>query len=546
VKTLSIFIFSLLILLSGCAKSSQNDFNSFENRLEEWRIRLKMPGFSASILKDKEIVWAKGFGYADIENKIPATENTVYHLASLTKPFASIILMQLVEQGKVNLDDPISRYGIDLKRARDIGMSLATEDEIKVRHLLTHTAQGNPGSYYQYSGFLYGYLDEVISQGSGSSFAELLVTNITQPSRFNHTVPNIEDSVAFSYTGLDSTSFASQCASPYIMDSLYNIIEGNMEGYFGASAGLMSSAIDMASFSIAVQNNDYLKPETWESVFTPTIAVEGDTLPYGYGWFIQNYKGLKIIWHYGFWNTNSSLIMMVPEKGYNFVIMANTNLLSRPFGLGGPDGNVFHSPFAIEFARIFLFDEILPEIDLNLSREELRTKIQDTKNPVYDDLVILDVFALASAYATVGDAEHTAKAYDLYNDLFTKPLPGKFKQENLISEISKVTDFADEGRDFSLAKESEVQLFAIGEGIGSDMYDYGWIENVATGDTLWIMSIENTVHAGGADKNRLIDTTIRLKSGKYRLHFISDDSHSFNRWNSTPPEYAFYGIAIYR
>lgn len=78
------------------------------------------------------------------------------------------------------------------------------------------------------------------------------------------------------------------------------------------------------------------------------------------------------------------------------------------------------------------------------------------------------------------------------------------------------------------------------------MYDYGWIENVATGDTLWKMTMDVTTHAGGANKNRLVDTTILLPAEMYQLKYKSDDSHSFNRWNATPPEFAFYGIALYK
>ena len=88
--------FMIAFLWFGCTEDLQNDFQSFESRLEDWRIRLKMPSISAAIVKDNEILWAKGFGYADIEDQIHATENTIYHLASLTKPFASIILMQMV------------------------------------------------------------------------------------------------------------------------------------------------------------------------------------------------------------------------------------------------------------------------------------------------------------------------------------------------------------------------------------------------------------------------------------------------------------------
>src|SRR5678815_132798 len=86
-----------------------------ETQLESLRQELKIPAYSAAIVKNQKVIWAKGFGYADVENKIPATEHTAYHLASLTKTFASTILMQLVQEGKIKLDDPVSKYGIMLE-----------------------------------------------------------------------------------------------------------------------------------------------------------------------------------------------------------------------------------------------------------------------------------------------------------------------------------------------------------------------------------------------------------------------------------------------
>src|SRR6185437_7658777 len=75
----------------------------FEHVLDAIRQELKIAGMSCAIVKDQKVVWAKGFGYADVENNIPATEHTSYHLASLTKTFASTILMQLVQEGKIKL-----------------------------------------------------------------------------------------------------------------------------------------------------------------------------------------------------------------------------------------------------------------------------------------------------------------------------------------------------------------------------------------------------------------------------------------------------------
>jgi CubicO group peptidase (beta-lactamase class C family) len=104
----------------------------FETLLDSLRQELKIPAYSAAIVKNQKVIWAKGFGYADVENKIPATEHTAYHLASLTKTFASTILMQLVQDGKIKLDDPVSKYGITLEG----------DGVIKVRHLFSHDYYG--------------------------------------------------------------------------------------------------------------------------------------------------------------------------------------------------------------------------------------------------------------------------------------------------------------------------------------------------------------------------------------------------------------------
>src|SRR5687767_3282020 len=154
-------------------------------RLEAWlenlRQELKIPAYSAAIVKDQKVIWAKGFGYADLEKKIPATEHTPYHLASLTKTFGSTILMQLVQDGKIKLDDPVSKYGINLE----------SEGVIRVRHLFSHTSEGNPGERYRYNGNRFAELDKVVQRASGKSFGELLIANILDPLGMNETAPNV-------------------------------------------------------------------------------------------------------------------------------------------------------------------------------------------------------------------------------------------------------------------------------------------------------------------------------------------------------------------
>ena len=77
------------------------------------------------------------------------------------------------------------------------------------------------------------------------------------------------------------------------------------------------------------------------------------------------------------------------------------------------------------------------------------------------------------------------------------------------------------------------------------MYDYGWIEEVEDGRVVGEMTFRMTEHAGGAQKNRLVNTTLVLPAGMYRVHYVSDDSHSFWHWNADPPfEPDMWGITI--
>ena len=119
-----------------------------------------------------------------------------------------------------------------------------------------------------------------------------------------------------------------------------------------------------------------------------------------------------------------------------------------------------------------------------------------------------------------------------------------YKSKNIIAEIVKVTDDKKLEKSFSLSKSGKIRIIAIGEGSRSDMDDYGWIED-KNGNTVWEMTYRKTKEAGGASKNRLYNNTISLEAGNYTLHYVSDGSHSYNSWNSSPPEnQENYGITL--
>src|SRR5687768_6892295 len=188
-----------------------------ETQLESLRQELKIPAYSAAIVKDQKVIWAKGFGYADLENKIPATEHTPYHLASLTKTFGSTILMQLVQDGKIKLDDPVSRYGITLE----------SDGVIRVRHLLSHTSEGNPGERYSYNGNRFAELDKVVQRASGKSFGELLIANILEPLGMDETAPNVPRIVRTKAPNADAVAEAE--IKTAVMDIVNGFNSGNVE-----------------------------------------------------------------------------------------------------------------------------------------------------------------------------------------------------------------------------------------------------------------------------------------------------------------------------
>ncbi|MEJ2049722.1 MAG: hypothetical protein P8Y60_07755, partial [Calditrichota bacterium] len=100
--------------------------------------------------------------------------------------------------------------------------------------------------------------------------------------------------------------------------------------------------------------------------------------------------------------------------------------------------------------------------------------------------------------------------------------------------------------EFILDKDSEVRIYALGEGLHGDMYDYGWIEGVSSGKIVWEMRYRNTERAGGARKNRMVDETVLLKKGKYRVYYETDGSHSFMDWNDAPPRDPInWGITVH-
>lgn len=125
----------------------------------------------------------------------------------------------------------------------------------------------------------------------------------------------------------------------------------------------------------------------------------------------------------------------------------------------------------------------------------------------------------------------------------------QFRKDFLSNAIVKLEDAGDDASlsdGFSLKNDTKLKVYAIGEGGEKEIFDYAWIYDEVKNRIVWKMNWDNTDYAGGAEKNILFDDVISLPAGTYTVHYVTDDSHSFENWNSFPPDDPqFWGVAVF-
>ena len=370
-----------LFLLSACSQTpsnmlskaaDQNQIQFFRDEMDRLRKDYGIPGMAVAVLENQQIVFADGFGYADIENSIPAAADTPFNIASLSKTFAAAILMKLVEEGRLNLDTPIAEtlknsrftysvgtfhgYANICKKIREFSRDPNFEyafllknyrcdrENITIRHHFTHTAHGKPGETYRYNGFLFGFLSLVAEEASGKPYPALLVDHIIGPLEMTNTIPSLTDE--------RRDQILANRAKYYRMGFGGDFEPSNYPVTLSASAGMVSTVLDMAKFDVAMDRNSIVSANSKAIMFSKTISNKGKPLPYGLGWFVQEHAGVKLIWHYG-WapKAYSSLILKIPEQEVTLILFANSEGASANFHLG--KGDVLRSPFAVSFLNVF-------------------------------------------------------------------------------------------------------------------------------------------------------------------------------------------------
>jgi CubicO group peptidase (beta-lactamase class C family) len=626
-RLLVLLMITILVLCSCGAniqKAAVDDpetFERFETIIERLRQDLKVPGMAAVILKNQEVVWARGFGYANLEARLEATPETPFHLASVTKPIAGTIILQLVEEGLLDLNTPISDYGLEL--------DAEGTEPIRLIHLFTHTSQGQPGTVFRYHGDRYGMMGAAVKQVAGKSFRSLALEKIFKPLGMTNTAASMLDPEVmdrfiaymnangiyepirladghelelcegFEYTNADyrPTLFAAAVLTrnamsaagmesgnyfiyedveidsttqhkynrfwaddnefqdiyrvmvrPYRLDDSLRVVRGQYSMFFNCAAGLISSPLDLARFDIALDKGELIKRETREWAFTPVRTPSGEELTYGLGWFTQEYKGVRLIWHGGEWDCISALYLKVPAENLTFIICANARAMSQAFMMGR--GDVLCSGPGMAFLRLFVYEDRFgekgPDVDWKSDPEQIVPEIQAITSDDLRELYKKELENMWIMYFIMQETEASNRIPNqIYAVLATHPEISDYRDLTILAEIDHVGNDEHRTTDLMLDRDATVRVYAIGEMTSDGAYDFGWIENTR-GDTVWMMADSIAVDAGGSFKNRKVDEVIHLGAGGYVVHYKADDSHAFGGWNALPPDHLFWGIRVYR
>jgi len=337
---------TLLVLgLIGIPLSAQVPADSRFADAREYIIDLaqdhRVPAVAVAVAEAGRITWAEGFGWADLERQIPATEQTMFALASITKPITATALLQLVERGAVHIDLRANYY-LGTEKIRSYAWD---PTEVTVRRLLSHTAGmplhwqffyedevhpvrttdegitrfgivvSPPGKYFQYSNLGYGIVKRIIERVTGRGYGDFLQTEVFEVLGMQHTVIS---------TGSD---LGTRAAIRY--DSKNRPIPNYDFDHRGASA-VYASVSDLMKFALhhLGHRNDEQEPLLSDSTMlamrelaTPTGANEQG---YGLGWLVQDdVYGYRQFGHTGGMPGVSTALFLYPDEDVAFAILTN-------------------------------------------------------------------------------------------------------------------------------------------------------------------------------------------------------------------------------
>jgi CubicO group peptidase (beta-lactamase class C family) len=326
-----------------------HDFSGVEEKIKQAIAKKEIPSMVVAISKDGRIVYEGAFGYADIEGNVPATVNTAYRLASVSKPITATGLMVLRQKGMVNIDEPAEQYAKPLKFRSFEGNS----SDVTLRQLLGHSsglssyfqyalgdAQSSApgfeaafnrygyffhpaGSLTEYSNLGYGLLGYIIAERSGTTFANFMKTEVFDPLGMKNSF--------VAKPGSPSIQVAKTYGSDLkLLPNLFNNTEGAGNLYSSAHDLMMFSALYLGTEKIkrpilSRENTELVRNSVESTALNPLFA---SSTSYAFGWYKRpDDGGYKTMWHEGGMPGASSFIKLIPDE--TIAVAAITNVADK-------------------------------------------------------------------------------------------------------------------------------------------------------------------------------------------------------------------------
>jgi CubicO group peptidase (beta-lactamase class C family) len=314
--------------------------------------RQKIPGLSVAIAVDGELRYTKGFGFADLENSVPAKATTRFRTASIAKPQTAVAVMRLAEQGKLDLDTPIQKYcpAFPEKQwpvtARQVlghlagirhytrpGEASGTEHFFTLNESLRIFKDDpllhEPGTRYFYSTYGFVLLGCAVEGASGMRFDAYMQQNVWGPAGMASTrtddqyqiIP--ERSRWYSFVNEQQYARLPEAAKAQAKpNSVYNasLHDTSMKIPGG---GLLSTSADLVRFALALVDARLVKPETRDRMWTRQKTSAGQETNYGLGWGVGEMSGVRVVSHSGGQAGSACLLTILPDKKVVVAVMTN-------------------------------------------------------------------------------------------------------------------------------------------------------------------------------------------------------------------------------
>jgi len=296
------------------------------------------PGATVIVVKNGKTVFRKAYGAADVAAKTPLTPGTVLRLGSITKQFTAVAILMLAEEGKLALNDPITRFFPDYPTQGKV---------ITVEHLLTHTSgivsytgksgyvatmgkdfavaqmidgfrndplEFEPGTQFSYNNSGYFLLGAIIERVSGTSYASFLEQRIFTPLGMKDTAyEGVERSSAPRAIGYSAQEKGFAPAQPLSMSQPY------------AAGALVSTVDDLAKWDAAIASGKLLKPASWKMAFTSYKLSPEKSTDYGYGWGVGTLQGAPMVDHGGGINGFRTHALRLPQQKIFVAVLSNAD-----------------------------------------------------------------------------------------------------------------------------------------------------------------------------------------------------------------------------